>query len=328
VVDDHPRARPQHGLAGADVIWHAPAEGGTPRYLALYQTRDPAEIGPIRSARLYLVAWAAEWAALFVHHGGAPNALRYLRRVDRRLVWNVDGIRYEGSVLRRDRRRPAPHNVYASSTTLRALGARLDAPAAAEPAWRFSDDAPPSERGPISTFRVDYPYNSVGYDYDPVGNRWLRTVDGRPHSDPLTGERVAPRTVVVLQMRIGRMTDTGDDADNVEKGRLEIRYIGSGSALVFRDGRVVEATWTKPSDEGPTRLRSRHGPLAGHPIPFLRGQVMLHVVHDLAEVAQTIESGRDAAPAEAVLSEPDQTSAKRKLRQIGHWNRTPVPFGT
>jgi len=62
MIDDLAAARPQSGLSMANIVYQAPAEGGIPRYMALFQTQAPAAIGPIRSARLYFVAWAEEWA--------------------------------------------------------------------------------------------------------------------------------------------------------------------------------------------------------------------------------------------------------------------------
>ena len=41
MIDDLWAARPQSGLSSADVVWHAPAEGGIPRYMALFQTDVP-----------------------------------------------------------------------------------------------------------------------------------------------------------------------------------------------------------------------------------------------------------------------------------------------
>ena len=60
MIDDHPDARPQSGFNAASVVWHAPAEGGIPRYMLLFQDKVPATVGPVRSARQYYIAWAAE----------------------------------------------------------------------------------------------------------------------------------------------------------------------------------------------------------------------------------------------------------------------------
>src|SRR5207342_3908734 len=61
MIDDLRAARPQSGLNSASVVWQAPAEGGIPRYMAIFQEKLPKLVGPVRSSRLYYIAWAAEW---------------------------------------------------------------------------------------------------------------------------------------------------------------------------------------------------------------------------------------------------------------------------
>ena len=72
MIDDHPDARPQSGFNDASVVWQAPAEGGIPRYMMVFQDRVPPSVGPVRSARQYYLAWAAEWDAVYAHVGGSP----------------------------------------------------------------------------------------------------------------------------------------------------------------------------------------------------------------------------------------------------------------
>ena len=129
MVDDHPAARPQSGLSLADVVWHAPAEGGIPRYLAIYQSHLRKDlIGPIRSARVYFVLWASEWNALYGHSGGSPQALALLRREGQgEYVYDANEFRYGGGAFRRESSRSAPHNVYTDAARMRRLAARLGA---------------------------------------------------------------------------------------------------------------------------------------------------------------------------------------------------------
>ena len=72
MIDDLGPARPQSGLSSASVVWQSPAEGGIPRYMAIFQENLPAAIGPIRSSRYYYIAWAAEWRAVYAHSSGSP----------------------------------------------------------------------------------------------------------------------------------------------------------------------------------------------------------------------------------------------------------------
>ena len=64
MVENHPDARPQSGLSLADIVYETLAEGGITRFLAIYQSRDAGQIGPVRSAREYFAQIADEWARL------------------------------------------------------------------------------------------------------------------------------------------------------------------------------------------------------------------------------------------------------------------------
>ena len=48
----------------------------------------------MRSARLYFIAWAAEWKAVYVHAGGSPRRCGRLReKGNGQLVYNADQFR-------------------------------------------------------------------------------------------------------------------------------------------------------------------------------------------------------------------------------------------
>ena len=51
-IENTPSARPQAGLDRADVVFEEIVEGGVTRFAALFHSDLPAEVGPVRSARL------------------------------------------------------------------------------------------------------------------------------------------------------------------------------------------------------------------------------------------------------------------------------------
>ena len=122
MIDDLSAARPQSGFSSASVVWHAPAEGGIPRYMMIFQENTPGLVGPVRSSRYYYIAWASEWRSVYVHAGGSPQALATLRAKGHgQYVYNVDDFRFEGVYLWRLRTRSAPHNVYTDGPNLHTL---------------------------------------------------------------------------------------------------------------------------------------------------------------------------------------------------------------
>ncbi len=283
MIDDHSAARPQSGMSEAAVVWHAPAEGGIPRYMAIFQETMPTLVGPVRSAREYYVAWAAEWRAVYVHVGGSPQSLATLRSQGRgQLVYSADEFRWGGIYLWRSRDRLAPHNVYTDGENLRTLASRLGATdGPLEPAWSFAPDAPLEERPEGGTITFAYRGNRITYAYDPRTNTYLRSVTKEdPQVDAATGAPIAPKNVVVLLMRFGPLDDGAP-----EKKRLEADYVGSGSAWIATNGRTIKGTWKKASTTGPTLLFDA----AGRPVTLTLGQTFVNVLETGTKV--TIEDG-------------------------------------
>lgn len=116
-INNHPQARPQSGLAQADVVYEMLAEGDVTRFLALYQSELPESIGPIRSARSYFVDIAKGLDAFYIAHGYSPEAKSML---ERRVVDNINGMHYDGTYFKRSSTRVAPHNSYISGENVKA----------------------------------------------------------------------------------------------------------------------------------------------------------------------------------------------------------------
>ncbi|MEW5992581.1 MAG: DUF3048 domain-containing protein [Chloroflexota bacterium] len=273
MIDDHRDARPQAGFNAAAVVWQAPAEGGIPRYMLVFQDTIPGSVGPVRSARQYYIDWAAEWNAVYVHSGGSPEALATLRSKGRgQLVWNADEFRYGGRYLWRSTERDAPHNVYTDGENLRALASVVGAAdGPLDPAWTFGPALPAAVRPAGATLTVTYPYETVTYRYDWTANTYWRYIDGSkaPQVDDADGEIVAPSNVVILRMRFGALND-----GHPEKHRLDADDIGEGEAIIATNGRVIHGTWSKDSITGATLLVDG----AGRPIALTAGQTFVQVI--------------------------------------------------
>ncbi len=282
MIDDHPDARPQSGFSSAAVVWHAPAEGGVPRYMLWFQDRVPESVGPVRSARYYFVGWAAEWNAVYGHVGGSPQALKTLREDGNgELVYNADEFRWGGTYYWRTKDRFAPHNVYTDGTSLRRMAKAIKAVDGPAPksVWTFRAGPPVRDRPAGAEIRVVYKFNTVTYEYDRISNRYPRSVSGEGEQfDRGTGQRVAPRNVVVMLMRFGPLGDTSNH------GRQEADFIGSGTAWVSSNGVTVKGTWRKGSLTKPTRFFDSQG----KPITLAPGQTFIQVMPTGSEVTFTM----------------------------------------
>jgi len=273
MVDDHRDARPQSGFNAAAQVWQAPAEGGVPRYMLIFQDARPAAVGPIRSARQYFIDWASEWTAMYVHVGGSPEAMATLRSSGAgQLVYNADGFRFEGTDMWRIKERAAPHNVYTDADHLGSMAAKVGAAGGpVEPVWAFGDATRAVDRPSGTTIAIHYPYETITYRYQPTTNTYARFIDGAvtPQVDAADGRPVAPTNVVIIRMRFGALND-----GHPEKKRLDAEDVGSGQAIISTNGRVYEGTWSKAAADAPTLL---FGP-DGLPITLTAGQTFVQVI--------------------------------------------------
>ncbi|MBI2763951.1 MAG: DUF3048 domain-containing protein [Chloroflexi bacterium] len=289
MIDDLRAARPQSGFNAAAQVWQAPAEGGIPRYMMIFQDTLPVSVGPVRSARQYFIEWAAEWKALYVHVGGSGQAMSTLAGVGRgQWVYNADGFRFEGTGMSRIKERAAPHNVYSDAGRLRAMAATVGAnDGPLTPVWAFGGPTPLDSRPGGTTITIDYPYETITYRYNPGTDRYVRYVDrsSTPQVDAADGQPIAPTNVVILRMRFGPLND-----GHPEKNRLEAQDVGSGEAIISTGGRIIHGTWSKASETAPTLLFGPDGAAA----TLAAGQTYVQVIalsYAYSIVEGTLSSG-------------------------------------
>jgi len=273
MVDDLSPARPQSGFNSASIVWHAPAEGGIPRYMMLFQDTIPKAVGPVRSSREYYIEWASEWKAMYVHAGGSPQALRTLAaRGHGQWVYNTDEFRWGGPYFWRVQDRFAPHNLYTDGAHLRTIARKLGAKdRPIKPVWLFAPDAPRDERPTGGRIEVDYPTEIITFKYDADTNTYIRYINlsKKPQRDRVGGQVVAPKNVVILRMSFGPLND-----GHPQKHRLEANDVGKGVAYISTNGRTIKGQWRKASPTAPTLLFDRNG----NQVVLTAGQTFVQVI--------------------------------------------------
>jgi len=235
-IDNIVQARPSTGLTSADIMYLLPVEGGLSRIFAVFSTRFPKIIGPVRSARQDDLQLLRQFGRPgFSYSGATPHLLPFIARAQ---VVNL----YNTPAYFRDGNRVAPHNLYANTRTLRteARGAST----AHDIGFRFGP-APPGGR-PTASFSVSYPAASFSFRWSARTHRWLVGMDGTPATDAVGGD-LAGATVVIQYtvVRTSRFLEYGVPPPYAES-------TGSGTAVVLRDGRAWRVRWSRPNWDGGT----------------------------------------------------------------------------
>jgi hypothetical protein len=255
-IDNTRFAAPQIGLAAADVVYIEPVEGGLSRMLAMYSTSVPGRIGPVRSARISDLELLAQYGRVALAYSGAAGRLQPRIAAGNLADLSAD---FNRAPYWRNWARPAPYNLFGDGRAwLRAAG-RL--PRARDVGFRFG----PPPRGGRATPGVTTRYTAtrIGFTWSPAARRWLLSMNGRAALGD-GGRRLGGTTVVIQYVDI-QGSSYVDVNGNVTPNP---RTVGSGRAVVLRDGRRYEASWRRDSPGKGTRFL-----LAGKAMPFAPGQV-------------------------------------------------------
>lgn len=282
MINNHTDARPQSGLIYADLVYEMVAEGGITRFLAFYLTNTPEKIGPVRSTREYYLVLAKELSdAMIMHIGYSPQALVAIDTWPVRSLFRGGCESYPGCTWRDNPRNVAyEHTAYVNGVKLRELGVNLGWEGKGDiRAYVFKDDANKYADKPlVNKISIDFwnkgDYSSI-FEYNQQNNTYMKFTgydasdNPIPHKDQETGEQVEVKNLIVQYAVENSIS--GD-----EKGRLDYQLVGSGKAVVFIDGRAIDATWSKASRDERTLFYDTNG----GEIEFNRGKFWIAIVPD------------------------------------------------
>lgn len=238
MVENEPPARPQSGLSEALYVFEIVAEEIT-RFMAFYLDHDADfEVGPIRSARHYFVDISTMFDAVYVHVGGSPKGLQFIKQLR---VDAVNAIRGDRGFYR-TRDRKIPHNLYTRPASVRSemerkrYRTRTDK----EPPFRFLAEPAYAER-PVMRATIPYYKNyTVAWEYLPDRGLYRRHMNGAPFRAKDTESHHESENVIVHRIK-ARIVDAAM--------RHEMDLGSGGSCEVLVGGALIEGSWER-NEEG------------------------------------------------------------------------------
>ncbi len=296
MIENHAEARPQSGISYADVVYEAVAEGGISRFMGVFYCGIAAEnvsLAPVRSARTYFLPWVLEYDALYNHVGGAGRCeddtvderAKALCQIDQYRIKDMDqfGISFPTCYRNYDRLDhtvATEHTMVCQTDKLITLASdrgwtNVDSKGIAWDknfqSWKFKDDTKEAERGDATSisfvawkgYEKDY---GVKWVYDKTSNFYKRENGGVAHLDLETGEQLQTKTVIV---QFAKETGPVDDHMHLLYGN-----IGSGTGLLFSDGKVSKITWQKLDRSARTIFKDE----AGKEVLLNKGQIWIEML--------------------------------------------------
>jgi hypothetical protein len=242
-IENSGDARPQTGLDEADNVWEEVVEGGISRFVAVYHSKVPAEVGPIRSVRPMDPAIVGPMHGLIAFSGGQPIFVNALKAAGIQTISQDAGA---AGFYRKAGVGPAPHNVYGTPQKFWDQ-ANADHSAAPAPQFVIAKQAAAATAiatgTPAGTVSVRLSgYAKPTWSWDAGSGTYLRS-EGTAPAIVRSGARISATNIVTLSVQLVN-SGTVDPAGNpVPETVLQ----GTGAGTVSSGGKSVAVTWKKGS---------------------------------------------------------------------------------
>jgi hypothetical protein len=253
-IDNTGPARPQVGLESADVVYVEQVEGGQTRLVAVFASRRPRRVEPVRSVRNSDPELLAGYGRVaLAYSGGAGGPLATLHRSG---LIGASPAR-AGVAYHRDGGRRAPYNLVVDLPRLASVLPRVTARVRDVGfRWNAGTDGRLARARRVTRLTAVIGTTAVSFRWDRRGHRWMQTAPDGSVRRSASGAALGAPNVILQFCRV--TVDRG----NVDVNGAPSAYthsIGSGRAVLLRDGRAVVGRWARPTRWSPTRFLDGHG---------------------------------------------------------------------
>lgn len=255
-IQTFPRTqRPDWAVSLADIVYDYYQNNGLTRLNAIFYGSNPEKVGPVRSARLFDSHITRMYEAIFAFGGGDQRILNRLFNSEYadRLV--VEGSNSCPAMCRED---PNGFNyLIANPQEIGPYVENKGGDNTRQPleGMTFKHNPPGGGQPQGENVYVRYSISAyVNWKYDPISSKYLRFQDQveaftqqeesyEPFVDRLDNTQVAADNVVVLKVIHEYIYKSGNSEI------VDILLGGSGEAYAFRDGKVYQLQWERPTPE-------------------------------------------------------------------------------
>lgn len=263
-IDDTPAAHPQAGLEDADLVYIEQVEGGLTRLAAVFSSKIPNVIGPVRSARISDIEILEQFGRVAFAYSGAQSKL--LPVIAAANLENLGAQRQSKEIYANDPLRTPPTAMMLQAKVLMEKVREQGLPIAISKnvGWNFSDSI---ETGTaISAAKVSWPTNSYVATWSDSEKRWLLSHNGSADL-AASGVHLGPTTFVIQLVAI----TPSEYRDKVGGVTPYSATVGTGRGYILRDGKYIPALWNRPTALDGTTWKTADG----EAITFAAGQVWI-----------------------------------------------------
>ena len=255
-IDDTNAAHPQIGVESADVVYVEQVEGGLTRLAAIYTSKLPPLIGPIRSARISDIELLAQFGRVGFAYSGAQSKMRPV--IAAANLENLSAERNPPSIYGKDPDRPGPVDMILKPDLLleRAnANPKIRIETATASVFPFGD-APKGETN-TAVAKVKWPSAKYELRWDSTNEKWLIYFNEKPNM-AANGEHLYADTAIIQIVSI-TPSIYGDKFGEITPFS---KTTGSGKAVMLRDGFSYQISWQRNLETDVTTWMSEDGGVA------------------------------------------------------------------
>jgi hypothetical protein len=245
-IDNHIAARPQVAIDRTDLVFEELVEGGITRYVAVWQSDLPDQLGPVRSIRPMDPDIIAPFGGIVAFSGGQQrfvDAMNATGQISAIFDFDTTGL------FVRSTDKSAPHNVMLDATE---FVNRNETVAPPEQQYAYAATAAGAsavvDGAPASALNIRFSNSSArSWTWDAESAAYLRAQNGTPDL-AANGVHLKATNVVVLRVKV-----------TVDQSIPKTELIASGEASISTGGKTIAATWSKDAQTSPIRLVDANG---------------------------------------------------------------------
>ncbi|CAB4618974.1 unannotated protein [freshwater metagenome] len=259
-LDNTRSAQPHAGLKDADVVYVEEVEYGITRLAAVFSSTIPVRIGPTRSARITDIDLTAQYGSPAFAFSGVQRKM--WPAINDSTVVDVSPNKYASAYFR-DHDRRIPYNLFLNGPKVLAWAAEKGVSDDKNIGFVFSPEIP--DGGTTNTgAKMKWSEASAEFTYVPASGLYNVALNGiNATAEESTSQQQAATVVIqnVVQTQSKYWDKGGGNTPHAAT-------IGSGTAIVLRDGKSYNVTWNRPTADAGTTFTMANG----SPMPFKPGQ--------------------------------------------------------
>ena len=238
-IDDTMEAHPQIGIEAADLVYVEQVESGLTRLLALYTSEYPEFIGPIRSARISDIDLLAQFGKVAFAYSGSQTKMRPVLSAANLNILSAE--RNPPSIFARDETRVSPVNMilYIEKLFQQAINKlQMNLIALSASPWEFGKLS--EQAIDVSSAKIKWPNASYEIIWNHERNCWNLIQNGEIELTT-SGSNLCIQNAIIQKVKI-QPSIYGDKFGGVTPIS---ETVGSGSAVLLRDGKYLNLKWQR-----------------------------------------------------------------------------------